>query len=132
MLSLAHDELIVVITTNRRTSSAADALEKLSQVASTTLACEVSIVRRRNQADGFGSPSEHVADRVCENLELVRLEADGIVHDVVVGGTSCALETAVCYIQSRRVRNMAQKLNRYAYLAGKSQNGRRWLRLDRR
>lgn len=71
-------------------------LEKFVDVRAATLASKIRVVRGRNEADGFGRTSEEVARGVGERLQLVRLEADVIMHNIVVRRPRGSLKSAVC------------------------------------
>jgi len=74
-----------------------DALQESVQVASASFACKVGVVRWRDEADGFGSTSKHVADGVGKHLEFVGLEPYFIVDNVVMGRTGRALKATMGY-----------------------------------
>ena len=73
------------------------ALEQLPQVASPTLARNVSIICRRHKAHCFGGAREHVAQGVCKALKIVCTEANFVMDDVVVSRLRCALQTTMGY-----------------------------------
>ena len=67
------------------------------QIASSTLTCKISIIGGGNQADRLGRSSVQIADIVRQVLQLISFEADFVMHNVVMGGTSCALVDAVSF-----------------------------------
>ena len=83
LLRFCHD-LVLPTSAGSRGATVRHTLQQRMNVTSTTLASEISIVRRRHQTDGLGRASEHVADVVRQALQLVRADADLVVDDVVV------------------------------------------------
>ena len=66
------------------------------QVAATSLAGKISIIGGGDETDGFSGASKHITDRVGQQLQLIGLESNLIVHNIVMGGTSGALKSSVC------------------------------------
>ena len=79
------------------------AQEQLSQVASPTLARDISIVCWRYEAHRLGGAREHVAQCIRKALKLVCFEANFIMNDVVVGRLRCALQTTMSYEKEKFV-----------------------------
>ena len=95
LFSLPHDSVLVCRAATA--SFASSSGEKLGNVAPTPLASQVSVVRWRDEADSLGRTGEHVADRVGERLDGVSVETNLVVNNVVVSGTSRALEATMSY-----------------------------------
>ena len=75
-------------------------MQEFVQVATTSLACKVGIIGGRDEADSFGGASKHITDGVGQQLQFIGLESNLVMHNVVVGRTSRALKTPMCYLES--------------------------------
>jgi hypothetical protein len=88
-------EDLLLVTADRRSTAAGNAEQELVQVTPPSLTSEICVISRGNQADGFGSPSKHVADGISESLEFVSLEADFVMNNIIMGRSSGTLQTTV-------------------------------------
>jgi hypothetical protein len=72
-------------------------VQEFVQVAPASLAGKVGIISGGDEADSFGGASKHITDRVGQNLKFIGFEANLIMDNVVMGGTSRALKSSMCY-----------------------------------
>lgn len=79
--------------------SVGEPVEQLSQIASPTFAGDVGVIRRGHQTHSLCRACKHVAERVGQSLDFVSLEANVVVHDVIVGRARGALQPAVRYLR---------------------------------